>query len=100
MKILRFDASLAEQIGSRPYEVKLASSITLAEGEGKAHAYVLYFKPGGEIAPHEAGLGQLFFAVSETAGLRVVMASASRSPKARPPSSIAARSIPRAARLG
>lgn len=64
MKILRFDASLAEQIGSRPYEVKLTSSITLAEGEGEAHAYVLYFKPGGEIGPHEAGFGQLFFAVS------------------------------------
>ncbi len=64
MKILRFDASLAEQIGSRPYEVKLASSIELAKGEGEAHAYVLYFDPGGEIGPHEAGFGQLFVALS------------------------------------
>jgi quercetin dioxygenase-like cupin family protein len=64
MKILRFDASLAERIGPRPYEVKLASSIALAEGEGEAHAYVLYFEPGGEIGPHEAGFGQLLFALS------------------------------------
>jgi quercetin dioxygenase-like cupin family protein len=64
MQIVRFDASLAEPIGSRPYEVKLASSIALAEGAGEAHAYVLYFEPGGEIGPHEAGFGQLFFAVS------------------------------------
>lgn len=64
MKILRFDSSLAERIGRRPYQVKLASSIELAEGEGEAHAYVLYFEPGGEIGAHEAGFGQLFFAVS------------------------------------
>jgi quercetin dioxygenase-like cupin family protein len=64
MRILRFDASLAEPIDSRPYEVKLASSIPLAEGEGEAHAYVLYFQPGGEIGPHEASFGQLFFAAS------------------------------------
>jgi quercetin dioxygenase-like cupin family protein len=64
MKILRFDASLAERIGRRPYRVKLASSIELAEGEGEAHAYVLYFEPGGEIGAHEAGFGQLFVAVS------------------------------------
>ncbi len=64
MKILRFDASVAERIGSRPYEVKLASSIALAEGDGEVHAYVVYFEPGGVIGPHEAGFGQLFFAVS------------------------------------
>lgn len=64
MKILRFDAALAERIESRPYEVKLASSIALAEGGGEAHAYVLYFDPGGEIGPHEAGFGQLFLALS------------------------------------
>lgn len=64
MKILRFHASLAESIESRPYEVELASSIPLAEGEGEAHAYVMYFEPGGEIGPHEAGFGQLLFAVS------------------------------------
>ncbi len=64
MQILRFDASLAERIGPRPYEVKLASSLELAEGEGEAHAYVVYFEPGGEIGPHEAGFGQLFVALS------------------------------------
>ena len=64
MEILRSDASLAERIGWRPYEVNLTSSIKLAEGEGEVHAYVLYFEPGGVIGPHEAGFGQLFFAVS------------------------------------
>jgi quercetin dioxygenase-like cupin family protein len=47
-----------------PYEVNLASSIALADGEGEAHAYVLYFEPGGEIGPHEAAFGQLLFAVA------------------------------------
>jgi quercetin dioxygenase-like cupin family protein len=64
MQILHLDASRAERIGARPYEVNLASSIALAEGEGEAHAYVLYFEPGGEIGPHEAGLGQLLFALA------------------------------------
>jgi quercetin dioxygenase-like cupin family protein len=64
MQILGFYASLAERIGPRPYEVKLASSLELAEGEGEAHAYVVYFEPGGEIGPHEAGFGQLFVALS------------------------------------
>jgi quercetin dioxygenase-like cupin family protein len=64
VEILRLDASLAERIGPRPYEVKRTSSIALVDGEGEAHAYVLYFEPGGEIGPHEAGFGQLFFAVS------------------------------------
>ncbi len=64
MRILRFDDSLAERIGWRPYEVKKASSIKLAEGDGEAYAYVLYLEPGGEIGSHEAGFGQLFFALS------------------------------------
>ena len=64
MRILRLDSTLAEQIGSRPYEVTHTSSIAVAEGEGEAHAYVRYFGPGGEIGPHEAGFGQLFVAVS------------------------------------
>jgi quercetin dioxygenase-like cupin family protein len=64
MRTLRFDAGLAELIGSRPYEVRDTSSIEFAEGEGEAHAYVLYFEPGGEIGPHEASFGQLLFALS------------------------------------
>ena len=64
MEILQFDASLAERIGWRPYEVRLASSIKLAEGAGEAHVYALYFDPGGEIGPHEAGFGQLFLPLS------------------------------------
>jgi quercetin dioxygenase-like cupin family protein len=64
VKIVRLDASAADRIGPRPYDVKLASAREVAEGSGEAHAYVLYFEPGGEIGPHEAGFGQLFFAVS------------------------------------
>jgi quercetin dioxygenase-like cupin family protein len=64
MKILGFNAGFSERIGSRPYEVKRASSIAIAEGEGEVHVYVLYFEPGGVIGPHEAGFGQLFFAAS------------------------------------
>ena len=63
MRILRFDASQAEKIGSRPYEVNGAASIDLAEGDGEAHAYVLYFEHGGVIGPHEAGFGQLLVAL-------------------------------------
>ena len=64
MPVLRFSASVAERIGQRPYEVNLASSIELAKGEGDAHAYVIYFEPGGIIGPHEAGFGQILFAVA------------------------------------
>src|SRR5215831_6869474 len=64
VKILRLDAAAADRIGPRPYDVKLTSALEVAEGSGEAHAYVLYFEPGGEIGPHEAGFGQLFFAVS------------------------------------
>ena len=38
MEILRFSASVAERIGWRPYDVNLASSIEVAEGEGEAHS--------------------------------------------------------------
>jgi quercetin dioxygenase-like cupin family protein len=64
MEILRLQAGMSEPIGPRPYSVSLISSIDVAEGAGEAHAYVLYFEPGGEIGPHEAGYGQLFYAAS------------------------------------
>lgn len=64
MEILRFTAGLAEAIGWRPYEVELASSIKVAEGEGEAHAYVIYFEPGGVIGPHEAGFCQILLALA------------------------------------
>jgi quercetin dioxygenase-like cupin family protein len=64
VQVLRFSASVAERIGQRPYEVNLASSIELAQGEGAAHAYVIYFEPGGIIGAHEAGFGQILFAVA------------------------------------
>jgi quercetin dioxygenase-like cupin family protein len=44
--------------------VKLVSLLKLAEGEGEARAYVQYIGPGGEIGPHEARFGQLYFAIS------------------------------------
>ena len=64
MEILRFRAGAAEPIGARPYPVTLASSVKLAEGAGEAHAYAVFVEAGGEIGPHEAGFGQIFFAAS------------------------------------
>jgi quercetin dioxygenase-like cupin family protein len=64
MEILRLEAGLAKPIGPRPYDVRLTSALELVEGEGEAHAYVLYFAPGGEIGPHRAGFGQLLVALS------------------------------------
>jgi quercetin dioxygenase-like cupin family protein len=64
MELLRIGADFAEQIGARPYVVSGASSIELLEGDGEAHVYVIYFEPGGEIGAHEAGFGQIFFALS------------------------------------
>jgi quercetin dioxygenase-like cupin family protein len=63
MQILRPDPDGADQIAGRPYETTLARSTKLAEGQGEAHAYVVYLEPGGVIAPHEAGFGQLFVAL-------------------------------------
>lgn len=64
VQIVRFEADLAARIGPRPYAVRGASSIELAEGAGEAHGYVLYFDPGGEIGPHEAGFGQMLLALA------------------------------------
>jgi quercetin dioxygenase-like cupin family protein len=64
MKIVRPDTGTASPIGPRPYEVNLVSSLEIAGGDGEAHAYVLHFEAGGLVGPHEAGFGQLFFAVS------------------------------------
>jgi quercetin dioxygenase-like cupin family protein len=64
VRIVRPTEGAAERIGPRPYAVRKASSQEIAEGEGEAHAYVLYFEPGGEIGSHEAGFGQLFLALS------------------------------------
>jgi quercetin dioxygenase-like cupin family protein len=52
---------MAERIGA--YRSRAASSLSVAEGAGEAYAYVVYLEPGGEIGSHEAGFGQLFFAV-------------------------------------
>jgi quercetin dioxygenase-like cupin family protein len=63
VRIVRPTDNFAKRIGPRPYDVRKTSSLEIAEGEGEAHAYVLYFEPGGEIGPHEAGYGQLFLAL-------------------------------------
>ncbi|HEY3070529.1 MAG TPA: cupin domain-containing protein [Gaiellaceae bacterium] len=62
MEILRFDVSRAERITE--YKSRLAAALKVADGEGEAHAYVVYLEPGGEIGSHAAGFGQLFFAVA------------------------------------
>ena len=36
----------------------------LRPGRAAAHAYVLHFEADGVIGPHQAGFGQLFFAMS------------------------------------
>ena len=64
MEILRLDPRDAERIGPRPYEVSHASSREVARGDGEAHVYVVSFEPGGVIAAHEAGFGQLFVALA------------------------------------
>jgi quercetin dioxygenase-like cupin family protein len=62
VEILRFDAGRAEQLPE--YESKLAAAAAVADGAGETHVYVVYLEPGGEIGPHVAGSGQLFFAAA------------------------------------
>ena len=64
MELLPLEPRLAEPIGPRPYDVRATASLELVEGDGEAHAYLLYFEAGGHIGPHEAGFGQLFVALS------------------------------------
>jgi quercetin dioxygenase-like cupin family protein len=64
VKILRSPAGSASPIGARPFAVERVSSVEIAAGDGEAHAYVLHFEAGGLIDRHEAGFGQLFFALS------------------------------------
>jgi quercetin dioxygenase-like cupin family protein len=64
VKILRPQVGSASPIGARPFAVERVASVDVAVGDGEAHAYVLYFDAGGLIGRHEAGFGQLFFAVS------------------------------------
>jgi quercetin dioxygenase-like cupin family protein len=62
VEILRFDAGRAEQITE--YESKFAAAAKLADGAGETHVSIVYLEPGGEIGPHVAGFGQLFFAAA------------------------------------
>jgi quercetin dioxygenase-like cupin family protein len=62
VEILRFDAGRAKQVTE--YESKLAAAAAVADGAGETHVYVVYLEPGGEIGPHVAGSGQLFFAAA------------------------------------
>jgi quercetin dioxygenase-like cupin family protein len=63
MDVLRFDVA-DDAVPITDYESSLASSIEFAEGVGEAHAYITFFELGGAIGPHEAGFGQILFAVS------------------------------------
>jgi|SRR5579863_322510 len=63
MKILRFDERDAEEIRNRPFVVEGVSGLHLGEGAGDAHAYVMHFRRGGLVGPHEAGFAQLFVAL-------------------------------------
>jgi quercetin dioxygenase-like cupin family protein len=80
VEILRFSETAAHPIGHRPYEVARTASIEFAGGEGEAHAYVIYFEPGGVIGAHEAGFGQILYAVAGSGwvaagdGVRVALA--------------------------
>ena len=98
MEILRFSASVAERIGKRPYDVRLASSIAVAAGEGEARAYVVYLEPGGVIGSHEAGSARSSSRSPAAVGLQAVTISASRYVRARRPSSVEVRCIRRAAK--
>jgi quercetin dioxygenase-like cupin family protein len=62
VQIVRFDPALAEPI--MRYGSTRARSIELAEGAGEAHAYLIYLEAGGQIGPHEAGFGRIFYAVA------------------------------------
>ncbi len=51
---------IAEGIGA----VSGAAAASVAFGAGEAHIRLLRFDPGGEIAPHETGFGQLFVPIA------------------------------------
>jgi quercetin dioxygenase-like cupin family protein len=61
MKIIDFSQQYARPIEA--FGSVAAYSVHIADGSGEAHAYSVYFEPGGMIGEHEAGFGQLFLVV-------------------------------------
>ena len=64
----RFDKAEAAVITN--FSSRNASSVHLGSGDGESHAYVVHFKPGGEIGEHKTGFGQLFIVVEGTGWVR------------------------------
>jgi quercetin dioxygenase-like cupin family protein len=58
------DFSPARAIPITGYASRGASLVPLGHGSGTGHVYGIHMEPGGEIAPHEAGFGQLFLVVA------------------------------------
>jgi quercetin dioxygenase-like cupin family protein len=58
MRIVEFSRSSAQPI--ELFGSISASSVRVADGNGEAHVYCLYFGPGGVIGEHPTGFGQLF----------------------------------------
>ena len=58
MRVIEFSRNRAQPIAL--FGSSSASSIRLADGQGEAHVYCVYFEPGGCIGEHPAGFDQLF----------------------------------------
>ena len=62
MRIVEFSRSSAQPI--ELFGSISASSVRIADGNGEAHVYCLYFGPGGIIGEHPTGFEQLFLVVN------------------------------------
>jgi len=54
--------SFIEDVPARLPDVRSAgfAEVALGSGSGEAHAYAVYFEPGGFVAPQAVGFAQLF----------------------------------------
>ena len=77
MRVIDFSRSSAQPI--ELFDSISASSVRLADGNGEAHVYCIYFEPGGSIGEHPTGFGQLFLVmdgngwVSDADGARIAL---------------------------
>ena len=62
MQVIRFGRDEAKEIVG--FGSQRSASAPIARGSGDAHVYCLYFRPGGSIGPHPAGLDQLFLVIT------------------------------------
>lgn len=67
--VVRFDVTVADVV--EDYGARGTRSVHLGSGSGPSHTYVVHFDPGGFIATHETGFGQLFVVVSGDAWVDV-----------------------------